>query len=314
MNAVPTTRLAPSPTGGLHLGNARTFVANWALARQHGGKVLMRIEDVAPTSTTTTWQDDVLGILQWLGLDWDGPALIQSAELPPHQAALDQLAAQGLVFPCSKTRKDLLLVTAPQEGDFEARYAPELRPELPWPTDLDHAPPGLNWRVKTSPGEIHFTDEFAGPQCFDPHREVGDFILWTKRGQPSYQLACVVDDHRTGVNMVFRGDDLLSSTARQIMLSKLLGWQSPRWWHVPLVLDEQGERLAKRNKSIRLTELRDAGVQPAAILRLLAKWCGHVAPQDITNINDFLDGFSIDRMPRTPVRCVQKDLEALQQP
>ena len=99
MNAVPTTRLAPSPTGGLHLGNARTFVANWALARQRGGKVLMRIEDVAPTSTTTTWQDDVLGILQWLGLDWDGPALIQSAELPPHQAALDQLAAQGLVFP-----------------------------------------------------------------------------------------------------------------------------------------------------------------------------------------------------------------------
>ncbi|MEL6742821.1 MAG: tRNA glutamyl-Q(34) synthetase GluQRS, partial [Planctomycetota bacterium] len=92
------------------------------------------------------------------------------------------------------------------------------------------------------------------------------------------------------------------------------GWQSPRWWHVPLVLDEQGERLAKRNKSIRLTELRDAGVQPAAILRLLAKWCGHVAPQDITNIHDFLDGFSIDRMPRTPVRCVQKDLEALQQP
>ena len=105
MDAVPTTRLAPSPTGGLHLGNARTFVANWALARQRGGKVLMRIEDVAPTSTTTTWQDDVLGILQWLGLDWDGPALIQSAELPPHQAALDQLAAQGLVFPCKNQER-----------------------------------------------------------------------------------------------------------------------------------------------------------------------------------------------------------------
>ncbi len=314
MDAVPTTRLAPSPTGGLHLGNARTFLANWALARQHGGKVLMRIEDVAPTSTTTTWQDDVLGILQWLGLDWDGPALIQSAEIPPHRAALDRLAARGLVFPCSKTRKDLLLVTAPQEGDFEARYAPELRPELPWPTDLHHAPPGLNWRVKTSPRKVHFTDEFAGAQCFDPHREVGDFILWTKRGQPSYQLACVVDDHRTGVNMVFRGDDLLSSTARQILLSNLLGWPSPKWWHVPLVLDEQGERLAKRNKAIRLTELRDAGIRPEAILRLLAKWCGHVAPQDITSIHDFLDDFSIDQMPRTPVRCTQADLDALHQP
>ncbi|MAW41642.1 MAG: tRNA glutamyl-Q(34) synthetase GluQRS [Phycisphaerae bacterium] len=311
MDAVPTTRLAPSPTGGLHLGNARTFVANWALARQHGGRVLMRIEDVAPTSTTTTWEDDVLGILQWLGLDWDGPPLIQSAELPPHQQALNHLAQQGLVFQCSKTRKELVLVTAPQEGDFEARYAPELRPEPPWPRDPQTAPAGFNWRVKTSPGEVPFTDEFAGPQSFDPHREVGDFILWTKRGQPSYQLACVVDDHRTGVNMVFRGDDLLSSTSRQILLSKMLGWDSPKWWHVPLVLDEQGERLAKRNKSIRLTELRDAGVRPESILRLLAKWCGHKDPKDVDSIQDFLEGFSIDQMPRTPVRCTQHDLAEL---
>lgn len=311
MDAAPTTRLAPSPTGGLHLGNARTFVANWALARQRGGKVLMRIEDVAPTSTTSTWDDDVLGVLRWLGLDWDGPPLIQSAELPPHQEALNTLAARGLVFQCSRTRKELVLVTAPQEGDFEARYAPELRPPQPWPTDPKTAPKGQNWRVKTEPGVVSFSDEFAGNQSFDPHRDVGDFILWTKRGQPSYQLACVIDDHRTGVNMVFRGDDLLSSTARQIVLAKLLGLPLPKWWHVPLVLDEKGDRLAKRNRSIRLTELRDAGVDQGAVLRLLAKWCGHEAPQHIKNIQDFLAGFSIERMPREPVRCTKQDLEQL---
>ncbi len=304
--AARITRLAPSPTGALHLGNARTFLVNWALAQQGGWRVLMRVEDLDTPRVKAGAEEACLGTLAWLGLAWDEPYTRQSDDLTPYSDAMRALASSGLVYPSDLTRSDIEAASsAPQEGSHELRFGPELRPSGMQRVFDD---PARNWRFVTPQVEVRFDDAFAGAQRWSPSEEVGDFVVWTKRGQPSYQLAVLVDDARQGVNEVVRGDDLLPSTARQLLLARALGlgW-SPRFTHLPLVLGEDGKRLAKRHGDTRLSHYRDAGVRAERVIGLLARWCGVADGPEEISAEEFAERFDMRRLTPEPVRFGVED-------
>ncbi|GAB4544437.1 MAG: tRNA glutamyl-Q(34) synthetase GluQRS [Phycisphaerales bacterium] len=290
----------------MHLGNARTFLINWSLAQRHGWLVRMRIEDLDTPRVKPGAEAQCLDILAWLGLTWDGPVTRQSDDLRRYVSAMDTLASRGLVYPSDLTRSQIEAASsAPQEGSHELRCGPEFRPTT-MPAGFDD--PATNWRLATPRGAVVFEDACAGVQRFDPFEEVGDFVVWTKRGQPSYQLAVVVDDAQQGVTQVVRGDDLASSTARQLLLARGLGldW-SPTFTHLPLVLGEDGRRLAKRHGDTRLVAYRDRGVAPERVIGLLAWWSGVTSRREPMDARAFAERFEMARLPREPVRFGQED-------
>ena len=301
-----TTRLAPSPTGALHLGNARTFLANWAMARRRGWKIVMRIEDLDGPRVRPEAAAGLLETLAWLGLDWDEGPYVQSHDLGPYRAAMERLAAGGLAFPCELTRSQVArAASAPQEGAHEVRYPPELRPRS-WARRF--AEGRGSWRFLVPAGPLAFTDGIHGPQSVDTSAVVGDFIVWSKNGVPAYQLAVVVDDHRQGVSKVVRGDDLLDSAPRQLLLYRALGLgPEPEYWHLPLVIGPDGKRLAKRHGDSRLDRYRAAGVRPEAVIGLLARWCGLEPPARGLSAAEFRDAFEPARLPKGPVVFTAED-------
>lgn len=266
------TRLAPSPTGALHLGNALTFLLNWATARARGWSILLRIEDLDTPRVKPGAIEETADILRWLGLDFDEGPVIQSHNLEPYRKAMRTLASKGVVYPCELSRSEIeVAASAPQEGVHETRYPASLRPaERPVVFDRED----VNWRLAVPEGAVEFTDFAQGPQSIDPSLIVGDFVVWTRRAQPSYQLAVVVDDAGQGINEVMRGSDLLDSAARQILLYRALGLDTsiPRYTHTALVRGPDAKRLAKRHGDTRLSEYRRRGVTPERIAGLLAKW------------------------------------------
>ncbi len=297
---IHTTRLAPSPTGALHLGNARTFVVNWALARQRGWKIVLRIEDLDTPRVKPGAIAETIDLLTWLGLDWDQGPTIQSDDLTPYTQAMRSLASRGLAYPCELTRTQIeQAASAPNEGDTETPFPRSLRPPV---QAQDFEDTGTNWRLAVEQGRVAFTDALAGPQSLDPAREIGDFVIWTKRRCPAYQLAVVVDDDAQGVTQIVRGDDLLPSAARQLVLSRALNLApEPTYTHLPLVRGSDGRRLAKRHGDTRLTHYRDRGVTPQRVLGLLASWSGVCEKPEPMTARAFLDAFSLDTMPRTDV-------------
>lgn len=307
MTPPPTTRLAPSPTGALHLGNARTFLVNWAIARRSGWRILLRIEDLDGPRVKPGAIETTIDILAWLGIDWDAGPLIQSSDLEPYRAAMRTLAAEGLVYPSTLSRTEIeeqaaaAACSAPQEGAHESRFPASMRPPL---ASLPFDREDVNWRFAVPPGEVAFTDCFAGPQRHDPSASVGDFLVWTKRSQPSYQLAVVVDDHRQGVTEIVRGDDLLDSAARQLLLYRCLGLSpEPRYTHLPLVRGPDGKRLAKRHGDTKIETYRAAGVPAERILGLIAAWSGVLdrrSPRPM-GAKEFIDRFDLATMPPEPV-------------
>ena len=297
------TRLAPSPTGALHLGNARTFLVNWALARRRGWRVLLRIEDLDTPRVKTGAIDATVDILAWLGLDWDGPILTQSHDLEPYRDAMRRLCAAGLIYSCPMTRREIEAAAgAPNEGERETRFPPELRPRTRPRTFEDE---GTSWRLVVEPGEVAIDDRFHGAVRLDPSRTVGDFPVWTKRGTPAYQLAVVVDDQRQGVTEVVRGDDLLDSAGRQTLVRRSLGLErGPEWTHLPLVRGEDGRRLAKRHGDTRLTTYRENGVAAERVIGLLAYWSGvggGVWPPEPMSAAAFREAFELSMLPRRDV-------------
>jgi glutamyl-tRNA synthetase len=268
------TRLAPSPTGALHLGNARTFLVNWALARQAGWSIVMRIEDLDGPRIKNDAAELALDTLRWLGIDWDGDPLTQSHDLSPYRRAMQTLAQQQRIFACDLSRSQIsAAASAPHADEHEQYYAPHLRP-------ADHAAfaferEDCNYRFRVDDNaQVTFDDHCLGPYSYNVATSVGDFVIWTKRGLPAYQLAVVVDDARQGVTDVVRGDDLLSSAARQVLLQDALGLPRMHCWHQPLVLGPDGRRLAKRHGDTRVAAYRDRGVPATRIIGLLASWCG----------------------------------------
>ena len=268
-------RLAPSPTGRLHLGHARTFALAASRALSAGGRLLMRIDDLDTARCRPEFTSAALEDLAWLGFRWEEPVFFQSARLDRYRAALARLHAAGLVFPCYRSRKDLAeALSAPHEGagaapaDDEPLYPAAWRPPAGAPVPpLDAAGLATNWRFRVPDGrEIAFTDGHYGPQQAACGRDFGDFLVWRKDGYPSYQLACAVDDAELGVTEVVRGADLIRSTFRQILLLEALGAPIPAYYHAPLVTDEHGVRLAKRHDALSLATLRAAGRSPAEVL------------------------------------------------
>lgn len=299
------TRLAPSPTGALHLGNARTFLANWALGRQRGWRIVMRMEDLDGPRIKPESAAEALELLHWLGIDWDGDVLTQSHDLEPYRHAMRTLCAAGRTYPCTLTRTEIEAVaSAPQDGTATPAG-------IPRPDDagraVDFREEDHNYRLLVDDTPVELLDRFAGPHRIDLREAGGDFVVWTRRGTPAYQLSVVVDDLRQRVTDVVRGDDLLDSAARQTLLYNALGGTPPRWWHLPLVVGPDGRRLAKRHGDTRLSFYRDAGTAPERVLGLLAVWCGCIpSPREMT-VQEFLETFEPDRIPRSPITFTDKD-------
>ena len=284
------TRLAPTPSGALHVGNARTFLATWALARHEGWKVVLRLEDLDLGRVKAGAHESCLADLRWLALDWDGAPLVQSADLAPYRTALGSLAARGLTFRCDRSRSEIRsAASAPHAEDGETRYPPQFRPAEPWARELSAARDDwhANHRLRLDPGREAVSDELCGACAFDPGMEAGDMVLWTKLGVPAYQLAVVVDDARQGVTDVVRGDDLLASAARQQIIASHLGLPTPRWWHLPLVHGTDGKRLAKRHGSHSLAALRGSGVAPERVIGWCAWSLGLVPERTPMRVEEF---------------------------
>ncbi len=278
-------RWAPSPTGALHIGNARTALAAWLSIRSRGGRLLWRLEDLDPQRSRPELARQAEEDLRWLGLDWDlaaasrGPASStpQSTRHLYYETALEELARLGRLFPCRRSRRELQdLAAPPLPGREEQPYPPALRPAL---LPMDKLPgKGSNLRFRVDEGVVHWEDALRGPQEEDVSRAVGDFVLRRRDGVYAYQLAVVVDDILTGITEVLRGGDLLQSTARQILLYRALGAAPPRWIHVPLLLDPAGRKLGKRDGDLEVAALRNSGVTPAALCGWLGASLGLLDP------------------------------------
>ena len=273
-------RLAPSPTGHLHLGHARTFWYAAERARAAGGQLILRNEDLDSTRFRLDFVSSMLEDLRWLGFRWtEGPDLggpygpyNQSERHTFYRDALKRLHAAKLIYPCTRSRRDVLdAARAPHEASRELDepiYPPQFRP----PADAPLPPLGdvinVNWRLRVPDGEtLTYDDGFFGPQHAIVGRDFGDFLVWRKDDTPSYQLACVVDDAAMGMTEVVRGADLILSTFRQILLYRALGYTVPAFFHCPLMLDEMGVRLAKRHDALSLLKLRESGKTPQELLK-----------------------------------------------
>jgi glutamyl-tRNA synthetase len=315
---MPSTRLAPSPTGALHLGNARTFLVNWLLARRSGWRIILRIEDLDGPRVKPMADRQAVEDLQWLGLDWDSPAIHQSARIHLYAAAIETLICTAHVYACVCTRKEVeVAASAPHAEDGSTIYPGTCRDRFATVQDAWRASgraPALRFRVP--PGVVRFHDQVRGPQAVDVAAQLGDFVIAKAGGSqegggegwtPAYQLAVVVDDAEMGVTDVVRGDDLLESAPRQILLYRALGMAErvPRYYHLPLVVGGDGRRLAKRHGDTRLSYYRQLGVPPERVLALLACWCGIDVEKDSVSrdelLRQMLERFRLESLPPGPI-------------
>jgi len=314
-------RFAPSPTGPMHLGNARTALLAWLAARAEGGRLVMRVEDLDRPRLRPGMEERILAELRWLGLDWDegpdagGPAgpYRQSQRLPLYQAALARLQEAGVVYPCFCSRAEVARAAEAPHGPGEdgPRYPGTCRDLAEGERRERSARRSPAWRLRVEAGEVTFDDGLHGPQAFDVAVQVGDFVVARADGVPAYQLAVVVDDAAMGVTDVVRGDDLLPSTARQILLYRALGSAPPRFAHVPLVVGPDGRRLAKRHGALSLGELRRRGADPRRAVALLARLSGLAGTETSLAPADLVAGFGLARIPRAPALLRPEEVEGI---
>jgi glutamyl-tRNA synthetase len=293
-------RFAPSPTGDLHLGGARTALAAWLSARAAGGRFVMRVEDLDRPRVVPGAEARILEDLAWLGLDWDegpdvgGPSgpYRQSERGDRYRAVVERLLAEGRAFRCWCSRAEVARAAAAPHGasDDGPRYPGTCR-------ERRDGPPGRapSVRLRVDPETVELIDGVHGVQREDPAATVGDFVIWRADGVAAYQLAVVVDDAAMAVTDVVRGDDLLGSTARQILLYRALGLAVPRFAHVPLVLGPDGARLAKRHGAIGVRQLRERGVTRARLVHWLAESLGLGGADDP---HALVAGFALARIRR----------------
>ena len=268
-------RLAPSPTGYLHLGHACTFLVATQLTRERNGTLVLRNEDLDPQRCRREFVDAMIEDLHWLGISWqEGPdcggpygPYSQSERRSSYLAAWRRLRDGGWIYPCTCSRKELALIaSAPNDADDEPLYPGLCRSR----SDANQfsEPKGVNWRFRVPDGdEVGFGDFHLGPQAFTAGRDFGDFVIWRRDDVPAYQLAVVVDDAEMRISEVVRGADLLKSTARQILLARALRFPSPDYYHCDLVRDETGQRMAKRHDSASIRRLREDGYSREEVLR-----------------------------------------------
>jgi len=314
-------RFAPSPTGPLHLGNARTALLSWLAAQAADGDWVMRVEDLDGPRVRQGMEGRILDELRWLGLDWDeGPDVggpvgpYRQSQLGPRYAdALKRLRAARLAFPCFCSRAEIAAAVAAPHGpsDEGPRYPGTCRGLAPAEVTRRSGERRPAWRLLVEPGEVAFGDGVHGACAFDVAAATGDFVVMRADGIAAYQLAVAVDDAAMSVTDVVRGDDLLPSTARQLLVYRALDLPAPRFAHVPLVVGEDGERLAKRHGALSLGELRDRGADPRAVVGLLASLSGLVEPGARCWPKDLVAGFDLARLSRAPARLPPAAVAAL---
>ena len=268
-------RIAPSPTGLLHVGHACTFWAAYLRALEHNGVLILRDEDLDPQRSKADFAEAMLEDLRWLGIRWqEGPDVggrfgpyRQSQRRRFYLDAWRKLRDAGAIYPCTCSRKDLALAaSAPNDLDDEPIYPGNCRAQVAG-AKQHQDPAGVNWRFRVPDGEpISFLDQHQGPQSFIAGKDFGDFVIWRRDDVPAYQLAVVVDDAAMKITEIVRGVDLLKSTARQLLLIKALGFDAPSYFHCDLVRDETGVRLAKRHDALSLRTLREQGHMPVQVL------------------------------------------------
>jgi glutamyl-tRNA synthetase len=286
----------------LHLGHARSFLLAWWQVRARGGRCLLRLEDLDRSRVRPGLGEACLRDLEWLGLDWDGPVVLQSEGAAHLHAALERLRSAGALYPCVCTRREVReAASAPHSSDGAAAYPGTCRGRFASLAEARaHGGGAAAWRLRVEPGAVAFRDELLGCQAVDVAAEVGDFPVSGRDGQIAYQLAVVVDDARSGVDTVLRADDLMRSTARQLLLQRALGLPSPRWYHVPLVCGPDGRRLAKRTDDLSLTALREAGVDPRVVVSWVARSCGLACPEPLAAA-ELLPSVDLSLLPAEPV-------------
>ncbi|MDX6524319.1 MAG: glutamyl-tRNA synthetase [Gaiellales bacterium] len=302
-------RFAPSPSGPMHLGNARTALLAWLDTRSRGGSMVLRIEDLDRDRCRAEFAQAIRDDLTWLGLDWDEETAPQSAREPAYRAALQRLDDQGLLYECFCSRRQLAVATAPHgPGDEPAPYPGTCRALTPAERER------LRAQGRTPALRVRMPDE--APAVRDRlHGELhpaggGDVMVRRSDGLHAYQLAVVVDDAADGVTDVVRGDDLLGSAARQMALQQLLGLPAVSYAHVPLVLGEDGARLAKRHGTMALWALRASGVQPPALVAAMASSAGLGDGRPLAAA-ELVSEFRMERVSRLPWRPTAADLAAL---
>ncbi len=291
-------RLAPSPTGAQHVGNARTYLIAWLHARKQGGRVVLRVEDIDSPRVKPGAAEQALDDLRWLGLDWDGEVVVQTKRLPLYEQALARLQERELVYPCTCTRADIERAASAPHAEHEGPVYPGTCASR---TVVDAQGLGPHcWRFRVPEQTPAFIDGFRGRCEVDLRQAGGDFVVWKTTGTPAYQLAVVVDDAEMGVTEVVRGDDLVPSTPRQLLLYEALGRAPPRFVHVPLVVGGDGRRLAKRHGDTRLSALREAGVRPGMLRGLLGWSCGWLEEVREAGAEELLARFTLATIPQVP--------------
>lgn len=297
-------RFAPSPTGRMHLGNVFAALMSWLSARSRGGSWLLRIEDLDPQRSRPEYASLIEDDLHWLGLDWDeggsadvGPAgpYHQSRRSEIYEQAFERLQATGLTYPCTCRRADIMATQAPHQSDGRVVYAGTCRPSS-MPCHTPEPAQAHTVRIFVPDREIRFTDDVFGPQACNLAAECGDFVLRRADGAWAYQLAVVVDDALMGVNEVVRGCDLLLSGAQQLYLYSLLGFEPPRYAHVPLLCAPDGRRLSKRDASLSMEALRRE-FSPEQIIGRLAHIASLQPDASPRSAASLVENFDIRKLP-----------------
>ena len=284
----------------MHLGNARTFLVNYLLARTRGWRIAMRMEDLDGPRVKPGAANEALTDLEWLGLEWDVRTTDQSCRDHVYDTALGHLLDMGLAYPCTCTRADVAhAASAPHPEDGQMVYPGTCRGRWADAVEAERLagrPPAF--RAAVGDAVVEFEDMLVGGRRFVLAELCGDFVIFKRTGQAAYQLAVVIDDHADGVTDVVRGDDLLDSTPRQILLQEWLGLgPRQRYWHLPIVTGPNGLRLAKRHGDTRLSRYRAAGVTAHRLLGLLGCWCGILERRRPTDLAELLERFDINQLP-----------------
>src|SRR5215472_4541358 len=309
MSETVVTRFAPSPTGFLHIGGARTALFNWLYARGRGGKMLLRSEDTDRERSTRAAIDAIFDGLKWMGLDWDGEAVFQSARVARHREAAMELLAAGKAYPCYCTPQELedMRAAARAEGR-SVRYDGRCRHRDP-ATVPAGVKPAIRLNAPTD-GETVIEDQVQGRVVWQ-NRDLDDLVLLRSDATPTYMLAVVVDDHDMGVTHIIRGDDHLTNAARQKHIYDALGWQVPVMAHIPLIHGPDGSKLSKRHGALGVDAYRAMGYLPAAMRNYLVRLGWSHGDQEIFSTEEMIAAFDLPQIGRSPARFDFTKLESL---
>ena len=309
------TRFAPSPTGFLHIGGARTALFSWAFARRHGGQFILRIEDTDLERSTQASVDAILDSMRWLGIDWDEGPAFQMQRLPRYRAIADQLIAAGHAYPCWASREELdaMRETQRAKGEkprYDGRWRPERAKAAGRIAPTDRAPV-IRFRTPDH-GTVGWNDLVKGPIEF-PNAELDDLVILRADGVPTYNFGVVVDDLDMQMTHVIRGDDHVNNTPRQIHIFNALGAALPLFGHVPMILGADGERLSKRHGAVSVTQYRDAGYLPEAFNNYLARLGWSHGDEEVFSMAQFIEWFNLQHVSRSPARFDTEKLDWLNQ-